>query len=171
MNDEPTIVGTNALAEEFGVTRKTISAWRREGMPQIRRGKWDLDACREWVSEVRDTPELERQASHDDLRAAKLRVYIAQAERHEVQNARLFGQLVHVDTAQGTYAEAMSEAIGAGDTWVSQARNAEEKELRRGLWYELRQRIADSIRGVASTLASGEDVGPADLRKPRSVGG
>ena len=170
MTDRPIIIGTGALAAEFGVDRRTISNWRAQGMPQVARGKWDLGLCKSWVAEFRDDQLIEATASAEELRAAKLRVYTAQAERHEVLNARLFAELVHVEVVQAVHAQCIAEQISAGDNWVAQARNAEEKEQRRALWFNLRDRIAESSETLSRALAAGEDVAPTRLRNGRSMG-
>ncbi len=96
------LAGDDALAKHYDVTTKSIYDWRRDGMPAIRDGrgfKYDLDQTDPWVQAKRgaggNTEEVA--ALQLELKRAKLRAEIAEANRLEREEAQAIGNILPLD--------------------------------------------------------------------------
>lgn len=160
------LVTTAELAKAAGVTRQRVGQWRAEGMPGfIGRNQWDSEQALTWIAERR-----EDSSTPADITVLRARLYKLQGDAQETRNDILRGNVVLVDSARSIYAAAIAEQVQAGDVWVTQARNAEEQALRRGLWFELRDMLRGSVEGVGTALERGEDVAVTRLRYSKRMG-
>lgn len=137
-------------------------------MPQIARNRWDSEACLEWIAERREDRAGGTKAA--DINELRARLYGFQGDAQEIRNNILRGNVVLVDSARTVFAAAVAEQVQVGDVWVTQARNAAEQDVRRELWFELRERLQGAIEGVGTALNRGEDVAPARIRYSKRVG-
>src|SRR5215210_5251780 len=92
------------FARELGVTRSMVGKYCRNGLPQRHDGKLDLERARAWVAanvdrdsyrtrsepvRASDPPQHKRTLAEERTRLAK-----AQADRAELHNAKLRGELI-----------------------------------------------------------------------------
>jgi len=161
-----TTVTTSELAKAAGVTRARIGQYRDEGMPgHLGRNSWDSEAALPWIADRRQDSNMPA-----DVTALRARLYGLQGDAQEIRNDILRGNVVLVDSARTAYAAAIASQVEVGDVWITQARNAHEMELRRELWFELRERLGQSIESVGAALERGEDVATTRLRYSKRVG-
>jgi phage terminase Nu1 subunit (DNA packaging protein) len=84
------IIGTNELAHRLGITRQRVDQLvKTEGMPKIGRGKFDFAACRDWYEGFKNIGRPDK-SSFDERK----RLVIAQAEKTELETAKLRGELI-----------------------------------------------------------------------------
>jgi len=166
-NEKPLpTVTTSELAQAAGVTRARIGQYRDEGMPgHLGRNKWDSEAALPWIADRRQDSNMPA-----DVTALRARLYGLQGDAQEIRNDILRGNVVLVDSARTIYSAAIAKQVEVGDIWVTQARNAHEQDLRRELWFDLRERIVESVAGVGTALERGEDVATTRLRYAKRVG-
>ena len=159
-------ITTAELAAAVGLTVQRIGQYRGEGMPgYIGRNEWDSELALKWIAERREDSQ-----SPADVTALRARLYGLQGDAQEIRNDILRGNVVLVDSARTIYAAAISDQVSVGDVWVTQGKNAAEQALRRELWFDLRERLRESIEGVGSALERGEDVAVSRLRYAKRMG-
>jgi predicted transcriptional regulator len=72
------------IADEFGVTSRTIQNYVKEGMPKAGHGKYDLLACYRWrVGKMNEALEKARTSGTTELDRQKIRAMRADAEIKE----------------------------------------------------------------------------------------
>lgn len=94
------------LADRFGVDVRSITNWTQAGMPQRKksgRPVYSWPECRDWrEQQIREDARATRHADGNPDRKeqaaeARLRMTLAEAERAELELAKLRGELVPVD--------------------------------------------------------------------------
>lgn len=109
------VSGDQALAKHYGVTTRTIYQWRGDGMPCIDRGRffdYYLDETDQWVSEKRAEEGGDEEAGslNKQLKEAKLRIELVEAERLERQEEEARGNILPRDEYELFAAETIQDA-------------------------------------------------------------
>ncbi len=83
-------IGTNDLAEFFGVTRQALQKWKKSGCPQEARGKWNLKAVFDWWWENIGQERAAASGGNQSINEAKRLYWNAKAERerHDVDKEK-----------------------------------------------------------------------------------
>jgi len=90
--NEEFIVSTTDLCQIFGVTRMTISTWRKNGCPQVSRGTWNLPDVLKWKFDGQPTKSTDTE-DPAILRARKLQADTEYREER-AQRERLLGEVL-----------------------------------------------------------------------------
>lgn len=109
------VSGDTALARHYKVSTKTVQNWRGVGLPCIDRGNgfdYDLDETDPWVDAYRaeSTPDEEVGSLNRQLKAAKLRAEIAEANRLEREEEEARGNILPRDEYELFATEQIQEA-------------------------------------------------------------
>lgn len=171
-----TIVTTTELAKAASLSVQRIYEYRREGMPQQARNKWDLEASLAWLDErrgttVRQTDIEDERITNATIMAARHRLVMAQGDAQIRRNQLLDGVTAPVAKFMRLERERVSAELRVGDVWVSKGKSASDQHLRRELWDDLRREISGSLATLESALAAGEDVAATRIRYSGSMGG
>lgn len=95
-------VNADQLSELFGVKKGTVLHYAREaGMPRIARGRYKLVDCIRWYIEKQRL----LMEGGDDLSDERRKLVRAQRQRHEIEAARLRGELIDAETVGTTLNE------------------------------------------------------------------
>ena len=97
---EPRTVKVDQVAEALAISDRRVQQLVKEGMPQVARGKYELDACMRWYIRFLQKA-LEQRSSVDgeqvsNLTSERIRAARAQTSRFELENARIRGEVVPV---------------------------------------------------------------------------
>jgi len=104
------IVNSTTLAHFFGVTKKCISTdWLHAGMPQIKRGTWDLKVCFDWWWENIAAEKAAKAGGDDSLNEAKRQYWWSKAEEGQLKVAQAKEDLVPKEEIHKQWAKRMSE--------------------------------------------------------------
>jgi len=91
-------VNADQLADLFGVRKNTVLHWAREaGMPRISRGRYSLVECVKWHSEKLQNA----MTGGGDISEERRGLIAAQRQRHEIETARLRGELIEAEEVAG----------------------------------------------------------------------
>jgi phage terminase Nu1 subunit (DNA packaging protein) len=95
-------VSADQLADLFGVQKNTILHYAREaGMPRISRGRYSLYGCVQWYNEkLRNAIE-----GGGDISEERRKLIAAQRQRHEIECAKLRGELIDYEEVRTCFAE------------------------------------------------------------------
>jgi DNA-binding transcriptional MerR regulator len=155
-------VNADQLAELFGVQKNTVLHWAREaGMPRIGRGRYSLKDCVHWHNDkLRNAIE-----GGSDITEERRRLISAQRQRHEIEAARLRGELIdaeEVGTCLNELAVIFSTQLdGLGAKSAPALRNiADTAEIRRILLDEtrsIRRTTSAAVQTFAATYAGLEN--------------
>lgn len=92
------IVATVELAGVFGVSQMAISKWKKAGMPQISRGRFDLGECVRWrMGSLMDKAKTAQATDNSDERT---QLVIAQTQRAKLETDKLRGELISRNVAE-----------------------------------------------------------------------
>lgn len=91
-------VGVEKVSKALNVTVRRVQQLAQEGMPRDGRGKYDLAQCMLWyiryLQNVIDKRESPQGSIGDSLRTQRERLISAQADREELELAKLRGELI-----------------------------------------------------------------------------
>ena len=140
------IVTAQQLADEFGVTKQSISNYASEGMPKRARGEFDLVECMRWyIARIKEsTAEKVR-----DLAREQIRLTAASAEIKEITAAQMRGELIPLEIYEREVGR-MFGVVRQGFLSLP-ARIAPQLEGLARL--EIKQRLADPVREILSALS------------------
>jgi len=161
-----TIVGPQVLAEEFGVTPQRVSQLVQDGMPRLSRGKYDLEACKQWRSDVSEDYGAERSTNIADERT---RYYAAQADTAEFRLAKEKESHIAADVFAITLANVVTELVISLDGWVDQAPGAEQMDLRRECAWRCREQLQRAVESACGDTPGVQGAQATGLRNRRQV--
>lgn len=104
------------VAQALNLTPRRVQQLVQEGMPQIKRGQYNLGACMLWY--IRHLQKaLERRSTSDgetvtNLTAERTRQARAQAQKFELENARRRGELVLASYVEQTLFDWSGDLVG-----------------------------------------------------------
>lgn len=160
------------LALLFGVSRKTVYMWVSEGMPK--NGKvFDPPECVKWY--------MLRQGgggAAPELNVARKRLYDAQCERTELENAKMRGELLDYEETKSTLmaigASLASQLDGLGPRLAHDLVDlTDPAAIQTAIFVEcreLRRQIAHELLAIAGGASDGGDSDAAAGPARRPVG-
>lgn len=146
--DEGHVVSAEYLADCFNVARPTISKFKKEGMPQLAFGKFDVKACVSWY--------IARISEKDDdgdsaINKQKLLLHEAQTEKVKLENQKLRGEVMPVDLVSRTINEIGSiistQLDGLAPRCASQLSTMNDPAI-------IQQELFNECRDIRSNIAS-----------------
>ena len=160
------IVKLDELAQAAGVSRSRISQWAREGMPKIKHGQYDAEACLAWIAERRD----DSSATSPDLKTLRARLYRLQGDAQEIRNDVLRADLLLAETVETALNGLCAAIVEYLEQWASEATGADEQHQRREVTHRVRDGLAGHIEDIRHDLAVGRDIAVTRIRHGRRVG-
>mgnify|MGYP006445060961 CR=1 FL=1 len=103
------IVKTKDLSEFFGVTRQSISEWRKNGCPQVKRGTWDLKQVFDWWWENIASDRAAKEGGDASMNEAKRIYWWEKAKGEEYKNKQLNEALIPKDNIGSEWAKRAAE--------------------------------------------------------------
>lgn len=96
------VSGDTALARQYGVSTKTVQNWKGYGLPCIDRGNgfdYDLNETDPWVEAYREEDGSDEEAGslNRQIKEAKLRIELAEADRLEREEEQARGNILPRD--------------------------------------------------------------------------
>lgn len=176
--EEPLYVGRERLAYIMGVTPIMVTKLTHAGMPKAGHGRYDLAECVQWYLE--SWRERTREARSAKTTSGERQRYdAARADRAELENAQMRGELVDVAEIRATVSgiaatmclrlDAMPSRLSPALAVLSEieaVHNALTVECR-----DIREAIAADLEARAALDAGGAPDAPAAENDGESVGG
>lgn len=106
-----TEVGTRFLARVLGVDERSIANYANEGMPKIRRGKFNLGAAVQWYIN-REVERARGGKGLNDLDMARQRHELAKARLAEIELARAEGAVIPIEVHRQRLTERLETVAG-----------------------------------------------------------
>lgn len=144
-------VGT--IAAVLGLTTRRVRVLVQLGMPQVKRGRYDLAACVQWYVDYRV-----KAASHASrMDNARLRKLKAEAKKKEIEIRIMEEKLIPVDEVVKTWsnitaamrAKLLAIPTKAAPMILSITTQAEAQELLKSYIYEALDELTDDLSAIA----------------------
>lgn len=157
-------VSTKQLADHVSLTPQRITQYHAEGMPQIGRNKWDLDACCKWIRDYErqlfEQRLLEAGSAQDEYYRAQASKIAVEEQRSRDKLARERGELIHigdlVPELNRTYGKVKQRLIGL------------EARLKSMIGPDHAKAVGKELRRILTELADdSERIAKARTKKPK----
>ncbi len=141
------------IAGVLGLKSRRVQELTKIGMPQVKRGRYDLAACVQWYVEYRV-----RLASHASrMDNAKLRKLTADARKRELEVKVMEEKLIPVDVVVKTWsnitaamrAKLLAIPTKAAPMILSITTQAEAQEILKSYIYEALDELTDDLSEIA----------------------
>jgi phage terminase Nu1 subunit (DNA packaging protein) len=145
-------VGVDKVSKALNVTVRRVQQLAQEGMPRDGRGKYDLAQCMLWyiryLQNVIDKRESPQGSIGDSLRTQRERLISAQADREELELAKLRGELIPASLFEQLMSKQITSARQRLLTLPGNVAHMLEGENRD----VIKVRLAAEIRNVLSSM-------------------
>jgi len=88
------IVNTDAAADFFNVSIRTVQSWGRIGCPKVGQGKWNLKDVFSWWFKNIAQDRIEAGSDGAEMQAVKLRYWTEKANFEEIRNKKELEELM-----------------------------------------------------------------------------
>ena len=148
------IVTAAEIGDLFGVQQRQVYHYIKQGMPKASKGRFHAPTCVQWMLDSRGG------SSDVDITEQRKKLYKAQTDKVELDNAALRGELLNSNEVQ-TVILALATLVGTQvDSIEPRMARKLSPELTAELRAELkslREAIADAVRDYADTRDSDRD--------------
>lgn len=148
------IVTGDEIGELLGVQKRQIYNFIKQGMPKAAKGRFHAPTCVQWFVDERSSGET------GDINEQRKKLYKAQTDKTELENAKLRGGLLESDVVQTVILE-LATLVG---TQIDSIEPRMARKLPPDLTAELRlelkalrEAISDGVRDYADTRDCGGD--------------
>jgi len=103
------ILSTKDIAAFFQISRKQVAEWRKNGCPQVKRGRWNLKEVFDWWWENMASDRAAQQGGDESMNEAKRIYWWEKAKKEQFQNEQLAENLIPRETIESEWAKRAAE--------------------------------------------------------------
>jgi phage terminase Nu1 subunit (DNA packaging protein) len=162
--------GVDKVAKALNITVRRVQQLAQEGMPRDGRGKYDLAQCMLWyiryLQKIVDTRQMPDSVGGNSLQVARERLVSAQADREELELAKVRGELIPVSLFEQVMSKHITSARQRLLTLPSNVAHMLEGETRD----VIKGRLAAEIRNVLTSMGEQNEHQAGSTGEPSGSG-